>query len=133
MPKSVVDQKTDLMNQLLWTNLLRTWTSVEVTALLMAIPWAGPVLAAFWKLGPVQDLVLWLLDKEVVWKLFYVLCRWGIFTTIDWQEDSVYAAYEAKALDLLKTISDPRGVFTPQQDKDFSDAAYALIEFHFPT
>lgn len=121
------------MNQLLWTNLLRTWTSVEITALLTAIPVAGPVLASFWNLGPVQDLVLWLLDQEVVWKLFYVLSRWGVFTAIDWQEDSVYAAYEAKAIDLLKTIADPRGVFTPEQDKAFSDAADALIEFHFPT
>jgi hypothetical protein len=132
VPKSYVDQKTDLMNQLLWTNFLRQWVSVEVTALLVTIPWAGPFLASVWSLKPVQDLILWLLDKEIVWKLFYIMVRWGVFTSIDWQEDAIYSAYEARATELLKVIADPRGIWTPEQDKAFSDAAFDLIEFHIP-
>lgn len=129
--QSYIDQKTDLMNQLLWTNLLRQWVMIEFPIALAAIPYVGPFLAMAIGRGPILDFVVWLLDKEIVWKFFYLLCRYGVFTSINWQEDVVYASYEKKAAELIGVINDPRGKWTPAQDKAFSDAAFNLIELHF--
>lgn len=110
--------------------MLREWFRVDVPIALAAIPVAGGFLVSLWSLGPVQDLVLHLLDAEVVWKFFYILTRWGVFTSVDWQEEKIFDAYSKKAEELLPIIKDPRGVFTPEQDKAFTDAADNLIELH---
>ena len=128
---SYIDQKTDLVNQLLWTNLLRQWVVIEVPIFLATIPVVGPFLAMAIGRGPILDFILWLLDKDIIWKFFDILVRWGVFTSIDWQEDAIYNSYATQADALLKVIADPNGVFTPAQDKAFSDAADSLIEFHF--
>lgn len=133
MPDSYVAQLSDLMDQLLWTNILREYVAVELVALPLAIPVVGGAISAFLALDPVQAIILKLIESFVAMPLFTLLVRWGVFTSVDWKEDAIYDAYQTQAQALLPTHgTTPPALWTPEQDKAFSDAADNLIELHVP-
>lgn len=124
MPDSYIDQKTDMMHHLLWNNILKQIVIVE----LAAVPYLGPFLS--W--GPVRETILFVVSNYVEIPLFRALVRWGVFTSVDWQEDRIYSAYEIEAEKLLPLHGKPEQEWTKEEEKEFADAAENLIHFHIP-
>lgn len=132
MPDSYIDQKTAIMHQLLWTNFLRQYVAVAIPAALSAIPVAGTFLAALFSTSVVQTIVLTVLGNWL-YPLFRIMVRFGVFTSIDWQEDSFYAEYEKEATRLLPQLGGKlEKDWTPADEKSFADAADNLIRLHVP-
>lgn len=123
MAKSYVDQKLDLMHQLLWSNFLKEY--VETT--LWTIPWAGPLL----KIPFVDAVLMAVLENYLEKPLLKIVTRFGIFTSIDWQSAETYDAYEKQAEKLL--AAQAAGEWDPTDRKAFRDAARSLIRFNIRT
>ncbi len=132
MPDSYIDQKTQLMHQLLWNTILRQYVAIELVALPLGIPVVGPFISMCLANPIIQGLVLDLISHYIEIPLFTLLCRWGVFTSVDWKEDSIYNAYEEQANKLLPLQGKPAKDWTPEEDKAFSDAAANLIRLHIP-
>lgn len=133
MTKSYVDQRTDIMHQLLWDNILREFVRVEMVALPLVIPGVGPLLSGILSTPPIQEIVLFLISRYLEVPLFRLLVRWGVFTSVDWKEDAIYNAYEATATRLLPELGGkPDKDWTPEDEKAFEDAAADLIRLHIP-
>ncbi len=132
MPDSYIDQKTDMMHQLLWNNILRQFAATALPLAFAWIPIVGPIIAAMLATPFFNAIAMFFISKYIEVPLFYLLVRWGVFTSVDWKEDAIYNAYEAQAERLLPLHGKPEKDWTPQDEKDFADAADALIRFHIP-
>lgn len=120
MAKSYVDKVTDTMHQLLWDNILEELVKVSLPAL----PGVGPFFA-----NPiVNSIVRWAIDEFLFEPLLKLLTRWGVFTSINWQNAEIYAAYEKEAIKLVG-LQD-KDVWSPEDEKAFTDAARKLIVFN---
>ena len=108
------------MHRLLWVNIL----SEGVRAALLTIPFAQ----WFFKLKPVQDLILYLIDEYIVEPVFLLLVRFGVFTSIDWQNEATYRAYEKEAEKLIP-LQD-KEEWNEADRKKFRDSARSLIRFN---
>ncbi len=119
--QSYIEKQTDMMHQLLWKNLLED----GVRAAILGIPFVGPFLTAF---PPFMNILLFFISKYVEVPLFLALTRFGVFTSIDWQDQNVYNAYAAEAAKLIP-LQD-KDTWTSAEEKAFTDAARNLIRFH---
>lgn len=120
MAKSYIEQKMEMMHRLLWTNILRQWVEMA----LWTIPYIGP----FLKLPVIDDIVMWAIETYLEKPLFLILTRWGVFTTVDWQETKIYNEYEKQAEKLVKAQENP--TWDPKDRGEFRNAARALIRFN---
>jgi hypothetical protein len=120
MGTSYVEKKTDLMHQLLWSNFLKIWVE---TAL-----WTIPVVGPFLKIPFVDAIIMALIENYLEKPLFKIMVRWGVFTSIDWQEDGIYRAYEKQAETLLPLQE--KSEWDPADREKFRNAARALIHFN---
>ena len=121
MATSYVDKVTERMHELLWQNILEEWLTVQLPILL---PWlAWPII------GPIANkLIRDAIDNYLAEPLFTLLSRFGVFTSIDWKEDSIYDAYEVEAKKLV--IAQDGDTWSEKDEKDFTDAARKLIRFN---
>lgn len=108
------------MKRLWWTNIIQVFIDVE----LQTIPGIG----VYFTLAPVKYLVHLLMDKWISYPLFNFLSRWGVFNSIDYQEEEIYQSYSVQA-DLLIAAQE-KGQWNERED--FKKAAKNLIRFHIP-
>lgn len=104
------------MHRLLWTNLLKEWAS----GLIKTVPVLG------WPV--INNIFLYLVDTYLVEPLFIALSRFGVFTSIDWQNDEIYNSYKSEAVKLIGTQD--KDVWPEIDRKAFRDASRNLIKFH---
>lgn len=116
MSKSYIEQKTDLMTRLLWENILQelfeSW--------LVTLPFLG------WPV--IRNVVVWFVENYLVEKLFKIATRWGVFTSIDWQNEKVHKEYSKQADKLIAAQN--VGEWDPDDRKKFKEAARNLIRFN---
>lgn len=133
MPESYIDQKTDMMHQLLWNNILREFVGVALPMLFLPIPWVGPFIAGALSTPIFRTIALTLISHYIEVPLFRLLVKWGVFTSVDWKEDGIYNAYEKEAIRLLPQLGGkPEKDWTADDEKKFADSSANLIEFHVP-
>lgn len=108
---SHVEAISESMKRLLWNSILQEL----LTVWLRTIPFFG------WPV--VKDVVIWFVETQLAEPLFIILSRWGVFTSIDWQNSAIYAEYEKEAK-LLITHPDE---WTKEDRRRFKDAARRLI------
>ncbi len=117
MSQSYVEKVSDTMHRLLWDNLIEEW----IAGLIKTIPVLG------WPV--ISNVFLYLVESYLVEPLFTALSRFGVFTSIDWQNDAIYTAYKAEAIKLVGAQDKDEW---PEVDrKAFKDAARNLVRFHF--
>ncbi len=124
MAKSYVEKVQNTMHELLWNNMLREFVYVSIPT----IPVVGQIFLfpVFGKI--LLDILMKLIETYIELPLFLILARWGVFTSIDWQEDKIYKAYEAEAIKLVP-LQD-KDVWDPEDEKRFTDAARNLIKLN---
>lgn len=108
------------MHSLLWDNILEDFFFVS----LASIPIVGKILA----FPGVRPLVEHLVEKYITERLFEILTRWAVFTSIDWGNSQVYNAYENEAEKLID-LQD-KDEWSKEDEKRFKDAARKLIRFN---
>jgi len=118
--KSHIEKKSEMMHSLLWDNILEDFFFVS----LASIPIVGKILA----FPGVRPLVEHLVEKYITERLFEILTRWAVFTSIDWGNSQVYNAYENEAEKLID-LQD-KDEWSKEDEKRFKDAARKLIRFN---
>jgi len=117
---SYVEKVTNIAHMILWDNILEEFISVS----LPAIPYVGVVFA-----NPIVNrLTLWFVDKYLAYPLFLLLCRKGVFVTIDWETEAQYNAYHEEAKKLVPLQE--REHWDEDERKKFKEAAKNLIIYH---
>jgi len=113
---SRVDKVQETMQRILWDNILEDFLS----NLMLAYPVLGwPVF---------REIILLLVEKFIVKQLFTVLARWGVFTSIDWQNEVIYEAYKSEAIRLVG--AQEKDDWPEHERKAFKDAARKLARFN---
>jgi hypothetical protein len=117
---SYVENVQNMMNRLLWDNLLEEW----IRGVLLTVPvFSWPII------GPIASKLLRdFIEDHLIDPLFNALSRFGVFTSIDWQNQQIYAAYYEEAIKLVPLQE--KEVWSPEDERKFTDAARKLIRFN---
>lgn len=114
---SKVSDVSDVMRKLLWKNVVEAW----VRRAIVAIPVLG------WSVF--KDVFIFVVETYLVEPLFVELARYGVFTTIDFQNALQYDAYKKEAEKII-VLQDLSSDWKTEEREVFRNAARNLIVFH---
>lgn len=120
MSDSFIEAKAEMMRLLLWNNIAKRF----VESYLPTLPGVGFIFA----LPVVKDLIWYLFETYVLDPLFLEMTRFGVFVSIEWENEAQQRAYEAEAIKLVP-LQD-KEIWDEEDKKKFDDAALNLIAFH---
>ncbi len=116
MSESYVERISSTMHRLLYINIIEP----QLKLFLVGVPILG------WPV--IRDIILYAINTYLIEELFLSLTRFGVFTSIDWENDKQYEAYKSQA---IRIIGMQDRMEWPKNDREeFKKSARALINFH---